>query len=65
MTSRPRTAEEWRTLLRARIDASGLSVERFAKDVLVREPSTVRRWLRGGQLPRMVRDWLMASRDAV
>ena len=48
-------------LLRTAIDASGLSVRRFAREVLVRDPRTVFRWLAGAPLPRAVRDMLAAS----
>ncbi len=34
-------------LLSAAIEASGLSVRQFAADVLIRDPRTVWRWLRG------------------
>lgn len=45
-------------LLQAQIDASGLSAVRFARDVLGRDPRTVRRWLAGAVMPASVRDWL-------
>lgn len=35
------------SLLRAAIEASGLSARRFASDVLLRDERTVRRWLAG------------------
>jgi hypothetical protein len=34
-------------LLRERIAASGLSARKFARDVLLRDERTVRRWLAG------------------
>lgn len=34
-------------MLRAAIERSGLSVDEFARTVLVRDKSTVYRWLRG------------------
>lgn len=34
-------------LLRKRIEASGLSARRFAREVLLRDERTVRRWLAG------------------
>jgi Arc/MetJ family transcription regulator len=34
-------------LLRAAIEASGLSARRFAVEVLIRDERTVRRWLAG------------------
>ena len=44
-------------LLSAAIKASGLSVRRFAADVLTRDPRTVWRWLAGeNPLPRAVRE---------
>lgn len=45
-------------ILRAQIEASGLSQVRFALDVLGRNPATVRRWLAGETMPQTVRDWL-------
>lgn len=44
-------------LLSATIKASGLSVRAFAREVLVREPRTVWRWLAGDNaLPAAVRE---------
>jgi predicted RNA-binding Zn-ribbon protein involved in translation (DUF1610 family) len=46
-----------RELISKAIEASGLSVRRFARDVLVREPRTVWRWLAGeNSLPLAVRE---------
>jgi hypothetical protein len=45
-------------LLRAQIEASGLSQVRFALDVMGRNPATVRRWLAGHTMPATARDWL-------
>jgi hypothetical protein len=45
-------------LLRAQIEASGLSQVRFALDVMGRNPATIRRWLAGKPMPATVRDWL-------
>lgn len=43
-------------LLSRAIEASGLSVRRFARDVLLRDPRTVWRWLAGEHaLPPIVR----------
>ncbi len=43
-------------LIRAAIDHSKLSVSRFAREVMIREPRTVRRWLAGDSpLPAQVR----------
>ncbi len=41
-------------LLRAAITASGLSVPRFAREVLGRHPRTVWRWLAGDTIPEVV-----------
>lgn len=44
-------------LLSQAIEASGLSVRRFADEVLVRNPRTVWRWLAGeNSLPEAVRE---------
>lgn len=44
-------------LISATITASGLSVRRFAAEVLTRDPRTVWRWLSGeNPLPRAVRE---------
>lgn len=44
-------------LLSAAIAASGLSVRRFAREILLREPRTVWRWLAGeNALPALVRE---------
>lgn len=53
----------WRTeaiaQLRAAIVASGLSVSAYARQVLIRDPRTVRRWLAGDSpIPQSVRDFL-------
>lgn len=43
-------------LISAAIEASGLSVRRFAKEVLTRDPRTVWRWLAGDNpMPQAVR----------
>ena len=48
-------------LIRAAIDASGLSARRFAVEVLIRDERTIRRWLAGDSpLPKAVRAVLMA-----
>ena len=58
MTDR-RTAYEWRTLLAERIKESGLRTAPFARDVLIREPRTVRRWLSADSpIPNRVKEWL-------
>lgn len=54
------TRAETVALLSERIDESGLSVSAFARDVLLREPRTVFRWLAGdAKIPNLVADWLM------
>ncbi len=54
-----RTGTEAVELLEKRIQASGLSSSRFAVEVLVRDPRTVRRWIAGdAPIPRRVLDWL-------
>lgn len=45
--------------LRAAIKASGLSASAYARQVLIRSPRTVRRWLAGDSpLPEAVREFL-------
>ncbi len=47
-------------MLRAAIERSGLSVDEFARTVLVRDKSTVYRWLRGEiEIPAIVLAKLM------
>lgn len=54
-----RTKEERIELLRATIEASGLSQVRFATDVLLCDPRTVRRWLAGDRpISQIVVDFL-------
>jgi hypothetical protein len=56
--SNPTRSEE-AALLSRRIEESGVSVNAFATDVLLREPRTVFRWLSGeSPIPNRVRDWL-------
>lgn len=46
-------------LLRAAIKASGLSATAYARQVLIRNPRTVRRWLAGDSpIPEAVREFL-------
>jgi hypothetical protein len=46
-------------LLSQAITASGLTLGRFAREVMIREELTVRRWLSGEtDLPAVVRKWL-------
>lgn len=55
----PRTSTEEIQLLEQRIDESGLKTGPFARDVLIREPRTVRRWLTGeSPIPNRVKEWL-------
>lgn len=55
----PRTSTEEMELLERRIEESGLKTSRFARDVLIREPRTIRRWLTGDSpIPNRVKEWL-------
>ena len=48
--------------LREAIDADGRGVKRFAREILVRPPSTIYRWLSGSRpVPKCVRDYLVGS----
>ena len=48
--------------LREAIDADGRGVKRFAREVLVRPPSTIYRWLSGSRpVPKCVRDFLIGE----
>ncbi len=59
------TKEEAVRLLDNRIQESGLSSSRFAVEVLVRDPRTVRRWIAGdAPIPKRVLDWLEEPRAA-
>lgn len=50
-------------LLHEAIRRSGVSVAAFARDVMLRSPSTVRRWLQGtSPMPREVRAYLHRRR---
>lgn len=54
-----RTRAEGKNLLEKRVAESGLSVTRFALDVLHRDPREVRRWLDLSRaIPNVVMDWL-------
>ena len=54
-----RTREDEVALLRRRIEESGLSGRRFALEVVLREPRTVRRWVAGASpIPNVVVEWL-------
>jgi hypothetical protein len=53
--------------LRTLIERSGLSASAFARDVLIREPRTIRRWLAGDSpIPTVVVAWVKRrlTRDA-
>jgi hypothetical protein len=43
----PERQQQARTLLAAKIAASGGTLGEFARTVLVRDPLTIKRWLRG------------------
>jgi hypothetical protein len=59
LVTTPRTQTESIALLRAAIDRSGLSVNEYARTVLVRDPRTCARWLAGEiPLPAAVLDFL-------
>jgi hypothetical protein len=46
-------------LIRAAIEASGLSARRFATRIICRDERTVRRWLDGEvEIPAVAREWL-------
>ena len=46
-------------LVRAAIDASGLSARRFAERIIGRDERTVRRWVAGAtEIPPVARAWL-------
>ena len=59
------TRAEEVALLRRRIKESELSTSRFAVEVLIRDPRTVRRWVTGdGPISQRVLEWLQASQVA-
>lgn len=53
-----------RDMLRAAIEASGLSARRFAREILAgRDERTVRRWLSGEvEMPAPVAEWVASLR---
>lgn len=54
-----RTRADWPRLLDQRIRESGLSTTVFAREVLRRDPRTLRRWRRGeSPIPAEVQDFL-------
>ncbi len=59
-TEVPRTREEWRDLLRRRIEESGLSARKFATEVLRRDERTIYRWIQlDNPIPEQVRNFLL------
>jgi hypothetical protein len=49
-------------LIRAAIEASGLSARKYAEMVLVRDERTIRRWVSGkSPIPKIVREMLLAE----
>lgn len=55
----PQTREEWAQLLSQRVEESGLSARRFAKEVLRRDERTIRRWQAlDSPIPGEVREFL-------
>lgn len=65
MTERPKTQAEWVQLLEQRIAQSELSDTRFAREVLKRDPRTLRRWASGEQpIPSEVQDFLVDPQKA-
>lgn len=60
-----RTRDEQVALLSRRITESGLTVSAFARNVMLREPRTVHRWLSGDSpIPARVRAWLASPEPA-
>jgi hypothetical protein len=54
--------QEWaRQELRRRIDSSGLGITKFARNTLIRDPSTVHRWLNGSPISEVVCTWLLGN----
>ena len=46
-------------LVKVAVEASGLSVRRFATHILARDERTVRRWMAGEMpIPTVAREWL-------
>lgn len=63
--SNPKTRAEEIALLERRIDESGLSIRAFAREVLLRDDRTLRRWLAGDNpIPQIVMDFLEEPRPA-
>lgn len=60
-----RTEAEVVGLLRRRIAESELSTSRFAVEVMIRQPRTIRRWVSGeSPVPKVVVEWLEAPQVA-
>jgi hypothetical protein len=53
--------DEARELLRQQRDAYKHGPERYDREVLKREPSTIRRWLRGAPIPQAVMAFLYSK----
>ena len=47
-----------KALLVAALAASGLSQTRFARELMGREPRTIRRWIKGQPIPKAAKQWL-------
>lgn len=52
------TQKGYQKLLKRRIRESGLSSRVFAEQVMARDERTVRRWLAGSRIPKVVQRWL-------
>ena len=63
MTVRHPDASDWSIReLRDAIERDGRGIKRFSREVLVRPPSTVYRWLSGSKpIPKVGRDWLVGD----
>jgi len=61
----PQTREEWGKLLERRIEESGLSARRFAKEVMRRDERTIRRWIAlDSPIPGEVQEFLVEPQRA-
>jgi hypothetical protein len=58
--AQPPHGDDWAVRsLRAAIDSSGLGIKLYARQILVRPPSTIYRWLAGSRpIPKCVREHL-------
>jgi hypothetical protein len=63
MHERPPHRNDWAIKsLRSAIDRDGRGVKRYAREVLVRPPTTIYRWLAGHRpIPRCVREFLVGD----